>query len=62
MEIDIMQHLEVILQKYWIKQRLEKNEENSFIIMSTQIILRALRKTLIKGKKAKGKEQNAPFK
>ena len=62
MEIDKMQHLEVIPQKYWIKQRFEKNEENSLIIMPIQIILRALRKTLIEGEKAKGKEQNTPFK
>ena len=34
-----MQHLKEIPQKYWSKERFEKNEENSLIIMSTQIIL-----------------------
>ena len=32
MEVDKMQHLEVIPQKYWHKQRFEKNEEKSLAI------------------------------
>ena len=49
MEVDKTPHLEVIPKKYW--RRFEKNEEKSPICRHKLRIPRALRKTLIEGKK-----------